>query len=121
MLSIGIDYCICGTLNPRLLKPFIEADRQLEERIDTRNWLLGGYVHEAVSVAISNALRKKGAKANTYRDKSYMAEKHERDIEEGKVQMTEREKADRVRQIFEQINATLMANSPEVRGMPKKK
>lgn len=115
MLHIGIPYELCGTLNPRLLKPFIEAKSKSEKDIDRRNWMLGSYVCEAVGVVVSNAFSKKSSVKTKYRDKPYYMEKEDNDIATGKIELTEEERALRVKKIFEGINASLMAKSPEVR------
>ena len=59
---------------PKELEPFIKAHKLRGEQIDSYSWVIGAYVNEAVSVAIANAFRKKGAKPHKYRDKPYSQE-----------------------------------------------
>ena len=57
---------------------------------DERDWMLGCYFYEAVSVVASNALRKKGAKPISYRKKPVLQELEEK--REGERPLTEDEK-----------------------------
>lgn len=66
VMAMGISYDEFWTLNPRKLKIIAKSytlKRQIE---DEKAWLLGGYVFQAVSVAMGNAFRKKNAKAKDY-------------------------------------------------------
>jgi len=116
MLTIGIPYELCGTLNPRKIKPFEQCYDNREKLNDTHNWQLGGYVCEAVSVVMANAFSKKGTPKKSYRDKPYYMEKEEHDIATGKKVLSEEEKAIRVQRVFEQLNATLSAKAPVIRN-----
>ena len=56
MLAIGIDYNVCGTLNPKLLEAFIKAhtNRIKEEREITNinNYYLGQYIMCAIGTVM---------------------------------------------------------------------
>lgn len=119
MLYLGIDYKLCGELNPRLIKPFIKAFEEREKQTDTHSWLLGGYINEATTLAIANCFGKKGSKKRKYRQKPYHEDAHERRIASGAEEMSREERAMKVRKVFEQINATLMTKSPSHRKKEK--
>lgn len=61
----------------------------------------GQYTYEAVSIALSNAFRKKNTKPTPYRSKSILAEIEEKVHEQN---LTEEEKAERAKAIFAQLN-----------------
>lgn len=63
---MGIGYDEFFTLNPRKLNILLEGFKLRRKVKDEEAWLLGGYTYEAVSVAVSNVLRKKGQKAKSY-------------------------------------------------------
>lgn len=65
-LAIGIDYNLFWKLNPCKLEPFLKA-RNLKLKMKNEElWLQGLYVYNAISVALANGFRKKGAKAQNY-------------------------------------------------------
>ena len=64
--ALGIGYNDFWLLNPRKLNVLI-AGYKLEKKVrDEEAWMLGGYVFQAVSVALGNAFRKKNTKAQSY-------------------------------------------------------
>ena len=65
-LAMGIGYDEFWMLNPRKLKAMINGYKLKRKIQDEQAWMLGGYVFEAVSIAVGNATRKKGQKARNY-------------------------------------------------------
>lgn len=63
---MGIGYDEFWTLNPRKLSVLTEGYKLRRKIEDEKSWLLGGYIFQAVSVSIGNALRKKNQKAKDY-------------------------------------------------------
>lgn len=70
-LAIGVDYGDFWNLNPRLLKAFVEADRVKKRQIELEMYVSGRYVFDAVSLALANAFRKKGAQALNWLEEPY--------------------------------------------------
>lgn len=63
---MGYTYWEFWEMNPRILKPLVEGYRLRKKSIDENNWILGGYVYSAVSLALGNAFRKKNQKSKEY-------------------------------------------------------
>ena len=53
-------------MNPRILEPILEGYKLKRKIIDENQWLLGGYIFEAVSIALGNMAKKKGQKPDNY-------------------------------------------------------
>ena len=53
-------------MNPRILEPILEGYKLKRKIRDENQWLLGGYVFEAVSIALGNMAKKKGQKPDNY-------------------------------------------------------
>lgn len=53
-------------MNPRILEPILEGYKLKRKIIDENQWLLGGYVFEAVSIALGNMAKKRGQKPDNY-------------------------------------------------------
>lgn len=66
VIAIGIRYDEFWQLNPRKLNVIMEGYKLKRKVEDESQWLFGGYVFHAVSVAMGNAFRKKGVKAQSY-------------------------------------------------------
>ena len=60
-------------MNPKLLEPYHKAEKLRHERTDSYLWMMGSYVFEGVSIALSNIFRKKGQQAKSFREKPYTA------------------------------------------------
>ena len=72
---MGISYDDFWKLTPRSLKVVAEGYKLKRQVEDEKNWLLGGYLFEAVSIALGNSFRKKNQKAKSYfevREKPYL-------------------------------------------------
>jgi len=82
-------------MNPRLLKPYQDAERLRQEILDDRMWVMGKYVCEAVGVAVYNNLKPKGKKTLSYLDKPLLKQ-----VKEERGEFTEEEKMQKVRAIF---------------------
>jgi hypothetical protein len=63
---MGYSYWDFWNMNPRILEPILEGYKLKRKIIDENQWLMGGYVFEAVSIAIGNMAKKKGQKPNNY-------------------------------------------------------
>ena len=59
VLAMGVTYNEFWTLNPRKLKVLIESYRLKRQVEDEKQWIFGGYLFEAVSIAVGNNFRKK--------------------------------------------------------------
>lgn len=88
-MAMGVSYDEFWTLTPRKVKVIVEAYRQKRQIEDEQMWFLGGYIFDAVSIAIGNALKKKGQKSKEYFElvkepisKRIMAEKDENNLTE---------------------------------------
>ena len=71
-LSIGMSSAEYWTGDPVLARYFREAYQLRMEQQDYNAWLQGMYYYEALSIALSNAFRKKGAPALSYAEQPYM-------------------------------------------------
>ena len=60
---------------PIELEPYRKMDKMQQERLDQNMWLMGLYVTNAVSVAVSNALNGKKSKAKYLKEPILQAEK----------------------------------------------
>lgn len=86
---MGIGYDEFWTLNPRKLNVIIEGYRLKRQIEDEKAWYLGGYVFEAVSIALGNAFRKKNQKAKSYfevLDKQFLKHKEMTELTEEEKQ-----------------------------------
>jgi len=77
-----------------------DAHELKEEMEDMHSWLTGLYVHEAVSVIVSNFASKKGAKPKEYRNKPLMA-----DYRESHRELSEEEKQAQIAILFGNLDA----------------
>lgn len=66
VLAMGIGYEEFWESTPRKLNVIIEGYKIKRKIEDEQQWYLGGYVFEAVSIAVGNAFRKKNQKAQSY-------------------------------------------------------
>ena len=97
-ISIGLTPEQFWKMNPRKLKPYIEAEKIREERVDTQMWLMGRYVYEAVGAAVGSILSPKGKKGIPYRDTPLL-----RDVKAQRGVLSEEEKMKRVNAIFNSL------------------
>lgn len=65
-MAIGIGYEEFWTLNPRKINVILAGYKLKRQVKDEEMWMLGGYVFDAISIALGNAFRKKGQKAQEY-------------------------------------------------------
>ena len=63
--------------NPKELEPYRKMDEMRQERLDSNMWLMGLYVTNAVSVAVSNALNGKKSKAKYLKEPILQTEKRQ--------------------------------------------
>lgn len=65
-MAMGISYEDFWKLNPRSLTVILNGYKMKRKVMDEQNWLLGGYVFSAVSIAMGNAFKKKSQKSVSY-------------------------------------------------------
>ena len=53
-------------MNPKILEPILEGYKLKRKIIDEDQWMLGGYIFEAVTIALGNMSKKKGQKPRNY-------------------------------------------------------
>ncbi len=63
---MGLGYDDFWQLTPRKLNVILDGYKLRRKTEDEKNWILGGYIFEAVSLAIGNAFRKKNQKPKSY-------------------------------------------------------
>lgn len=107
MILIGVPYEKCGTMNPHKLEPIEEAYERSEKKKDYDMWNLGAYFYAALTTLAANVTKKKGQSTEEYLHAPFHVLKHERDIEEGKVEMTEEERMAKLSAVFNDINEEL--------------
>lgn len=66
VIPMGISYKDFWSFTPRELNVTIEGYKIGRKVEDEKQWFLGGYVFNAVSIAIANAFRKKNSKPENY-------------------------------------------------------
>lgn len=81
-----------------LLEPYYKAERLRYEKTDTYLWMMGSYVFEAVSVAMSNAFRKKGSQSKQFRDKPFSTV-----VKEERGELTQQEVVDKTEILFQML------------------
>lgn len=65
-MAMGVSYEEFWRLTPRRVNVIVEAYKLKRHIEDEKAWLLGDYIFDAVSLALSNAFRKKGSKPKEY-------------------------------------------------------
>lgn len=65
---MGYSYWEFWDMNPKILEPILEGYKLKRKIIDEDQWLLGGYIFEAVTIAIGNMFKKRGQKPQSYFD-----------------------------------------------------
>lgn len=65
---MGYSYWEFWDMNPKILEPILEGYKLKRKIIDEDQWLLGGYIFEAVTIAIGNMFRRRGQKPQSYFD-----------------------------------------------------
>ena len=63
---MGLSYDDFWQLTPRKLNVILDGYKLRRKTEDEKNWILGGYIFEAVSLAMGNAFRKKNQKPKSY-------------------------------------------------------
>ena len=80
--------------DPVLAKFYREAEKIKQEKKNQELWLQGMYFYDALTTAISNALKPKNAKASKYAEKPYdLNVKEKTEEEKAKEVEVEQEKA----------------------------
>ena len=87
VMAMGISYDEFWKLTPRKLNVIIEGYKVTRKAEDEKQWFLGGYMFEAVSVALGNAFRKKNTNPQNYFDlleKPFLS--HDKELSEDEKQ-----------------------------------
>lgn len=63
---MGLSYDDFWRLTPRKLNVILDGYKLKRKTEDEKQWILGGYIFEAVSLAMGNAFRKKNQKPKSY-------------------------------------------------------
>ena len=101
-IAMGISYDEFWSLTPRTLNVCLEGYKLRRKIEDEKSWLLGGYVFDAVSLAVNNSFRKKGQKAKSYFevvDKPFLKE-----LAQNSGEITEDEKNKRLEALKAQLH-----------------
>lgn len=98
--------------DPYLAKAYYKAHKLHIEQRNQELWLQGLYIHNAVSVVVGNALRRKGSPAQKYIDKPLDLFKNEEIVTEEKKQ----EERDKAVQAFEAIRKAWVAKHAKDRN-----
>lgn len=99
-LALGIAEDSFWEMNPRRMKPYIEAYNIKQKRKDEEMWLMGAYVYEAFTTVMANVFSKHGH--HKYRDKPFTEEEpvKEKMREATGKQLTEEEKQKHINNLF---------------------
>lgn len=100
---MGIRYDEFWYLNPRKINVIIQGYKLSRQVKDEQMWYLGSYVFDAVTIALGNAFRKKGQKAQEYFEvvKEPLLVQMERQKKESKL--SEKEKRTKTEQLFNNL------------------
>lgn len=82
---MGMGYDEFWQMTPRKLKVYIEGFKLKRQIEDENSWLVGGYMFNAVTLALGNAFRKKGTNAEGYFevfDKPFLMMKNDEELTE---------------------------------------
>ncbi len=66
LLAIGMPYDVFWNDDADMVEVYIKAHRRKQEILNHNAWLSGAYNYNAVSVAVSNLFKKKGATPSEY-------------------------------------------------------
>lgn len=94
-MAIGVTEEQFWHMNPKRLKPYVDADSIRQERKDEEMWRQGSYIFIAVRAAVSNVIL--GRKSN---DKYIEKPFYQQAKEQRSAEMDEQEKEDRVKAFF---------------------
>lgn len=70
-MSIGVEYGTFWRITPRLLRAFVDADRLRKRELETKMYIEGRYMFDAVSLALANSFRKKGTQPMNWLEEPY--------------------------------------------------
>lgn len=91
-LSIGVPYDLYwGSNDPEILREYIEADKNRQERDNNNAWLYGAYFAKSIEATIGNAFRTKGSQPAKYPAEPIQIIK--RDAEQEKSEKQEEQEA----------------------------
>ena len=105
-LALDMSEDLFWTLNPKRLRPYIEADKMKQENRDAEMWRMGMYVQNAVAVAVDKVLNGRKSVLE-YMDKPILTKYKE---SQGEVELTEEEQMRQVEALFLSLE-TLSTNS----------
>lgn len=87
---MGYSYWEFWDMNPKILEPILEGYKLKRKIIDEDQWMLGGYIFEAITIALGNMAKKKGQKPRNYFEEISKPALHK--IDEKDVEISEEEK-----------------------------
>ena len=96
-MAMGISYDEFWTLNPRKINVIVKAYNLKRQIEDEKLWLLGDYVFNACSIALSNAFRKKGQKGKEYFEVVTISEQRDEN------NLTDSEKKEKTELLFKNL------------------
>lgn len=99
-MSIGMTYDEFWEGDADLPKYYREAFELKNTRKNQDLWLQGMYIHEAITVVVNNALKKKGAPVQKYTDKPYPITKLEQKEEKKQKEIKEKKNREKAKAIF---------------------
>lgn len=99
-MSIGMTYDEFWEGDCVLPKYYREAHEYRNTQKNQELWMQGLYVHEAVAVVVSNALKKKGASPVKYPEKPHPITKLEQQYEKEQQEIREKQNREKAKAIF---------------------
>lgn len=88
-MAMGVSYEDFWNLTPRAINVILESYKLRRKIEDEQQWMLGGYVCSAVSVALSNAFKKKSQKSVSYFEelkKPFLTDLDKKELSEEEIQ-----------------------------------
>ena len=80
-MSIGVPYKMVYMSCPNDLKPFVEAYRRKQNILDHSMWMMGAYVHRAVSASVSQAFHGRKSRIKYFEMPMLEKERMEKNIQ----------------------------------------
>lgn len=99
-MSIGMTYDEFWEGDCVLPKYYREAHEYRNTQKNQELWMQGLYIHEAVAVVVSNALKKKGASSAKYPEKPHPITKLEQQYEKEQQEIREKQNREKAKAIF---------------------
>lgn len=111
-IAMGIGVEMFWGMTARTLRPFVLAEDIKFKKKNEFAYLVGRYTFDAISIAVSNALRGKGENPIPYMDKPYDFDKTEEEYEKEAMQKN----ADKVKSAFMKFAGNMNMNMEKKDG-----